>query len=897
MSNNYQWPGNFLDFSKVLKTHEILDNIENINYKFGEVDRIPGIRLEDFDRKWGFGGSLDIRDWKNKLLFLINKIFKDNSVYSLAILGLNLEDNKIDCVSYGPHILVTNKINIENLITYVEGQIDAGMLSLESPTFYNTDEDSDNIIIQFKYREITQKKDIHKSVSNIDYTDKMKIDKIDFSKSEELNKINNNKNILKYINIIPLTSDFNTFGKIINNNHILSDGTIGVLFKYNEKIEIFIYDNVNESYKGLVYKNSLEYMKFEDTIVNNEEYNLIRKIGNNLIYIKNYNIKYMETIIKSKLIQQKHRNLVHDTNYLTFDIECYLDNNEFIPYACGWYSKDEYKLYYITDYKSWEDMILVFLNDMEDKFNKYTIYIHNLSSFDSIYLLKILYKYFKSKPIFKDNKVISINIYKKYIEEGKPNVFKLFFKDSLKLLPLSLKHLISAFSVETKKLPFPYLFVNKNNLIYIGDIPSYEYFNKQFNIDNYNEYLKLARNYNKDWNLKEETLKYLHNDVKSLYEIIDKFSKEVYDLERINVTNNISISSLSLNTFLTNYYDQNKTSIHIPRINQYNEIKSAYFGGRTEVFKTYGEDLHIYDVNSLYSKVMLQDMPIGNIIKSTDYNLDNYFGYCYATVNVPENINNPILSYRDELGNVYNPTGNWTSMFSSEILKLARDIDNVQITIHYGYKFERGKDIFKEYINSYFNMKNLARIENNEGKRFLSKLMLNTPYGRFGLKYQDSITKFVTSSQAKDLFLKYQILENIVIDEENDLELIKYILEPSDVLKDIDNKSYLELISNKGTTNEDFINRSVSIAAMITSYATIFMNKYINIPNNECYYTATDSLVLQHPLESKYVGNDLGQFKYIGKVKRGYFISPLTQYFRFYKFCNLSLKSIKLKNY
>src|SRR5271156_39725 len=213
-------------------------------------------------------------------------------------------------------------------------------------------------------------------------------------------------------------------------------------------------------------------------------------------------------------------------------------------------------------------------------------------------------------------------------------------------------------------------------------------------------------------------------------------------------------------------------------------------------------------------------------------------------------------------------------MFSSEILKLARDIDNVQITIHYGYKFERGKDIFKEYINSYFNMKNLARIENNEGKRFLSKLMLNTPYGRFGLKYQDSITKFVTSSQAKDLFLKYQILENIVIDEENDLELIKYILEPSDVLKDIDNKSYLELISNKGTTNEDFINRSVSIAAMITSYATIFMNKYINIPNNECYYTATDSLVLQHPLESKYVGNDLGQFKYIGKVKRGYFISP-----------------------
>ena len=182
------------------------------------------------------------------------------------------------------------------------------------------------------------------------------------------------------------------------------------------------------------------------------------------------------------------------------------------------------------------------------------------------------------------------------------------------------------------------------------------------------------------------------------------------------------MSNLSFNTFLTNYYDKNKTPIHIPRINQYNEIKSAYFGGRVEVFKTYGENLHVYDVNSLYSQVMLQDMPIGNIVKSTDSNLDNYFGFCYATVNVPKNVNNPVLSYRDELGNVYNPVGNWTGMFSSEILKLARNVDKAEIIVHYGYKFDKGKDIFKEYIYSYFDMKNLARIENNESKIFLSKL-------------------------------------------------------------------------------------------------------------------------------------------------------------------------------
>jgi hypothetical protein len=55
---------------------------------------------------------------------------------------------------------------------------------------------------------------------------------------------------------------------------------------------------------------------------------------------------------------------------------------------------------------------------------------------------------------------------------------------------------------------------------------------------------------------------------------------------------------------------------------------------------------------------MLNDMPIGKLTKSTDNNLDNYFGFCYATVDVPNNINKPILSFRDDLGNVYNPTGN-----------------------------------------------------------------------------------------------------------------------------------------------------------------------------------------------------------------------------------------------
>jgi hypothetical protein len=91
-------------------------------------------------------------------------------------------------------------------------------------------------------------------------------------------------------------------------------------------------------------------------------------------------------------------------------------------------------------------------------------------------------------------------------------------------------------------------------------------------------------------------------------------------------------------------------------------------------------------------------------------------------------------------------------MFNSEVLKYARDYNNAKISIHYGYKFEKGKDVFKNFINHYFDLKKNST--NNEGRKLLAKLMLNYLYGRFGLKYQTTYTKIVKSELAKDISLK-----------------------------------------------------------------------------------------------------------------------------------------------
>jgi len=49
--------------------------------------------------------------------------------------------------------------------------------------------------------------------------------------------------------------------------------------------------------------------------------------------------------------------------------------------------------FYLTDYSSSEDMIINAFKDLlVKKYDNYKVYIHNLSNFDGIFLLKILVK-------------------------------------------------------------------------------------------------------------------------------------------------------------------------------------------------------------------------------------------------------------------------------------------------------------------------------------------------------------------------------------------------------------------------------------------------------------------------------------------------------------------------
>jgi hypothetical protein len=124
------------------------------------------------------------------------------------------------------------------------------------------------------------------------------------------------------------------------------------------------------------------------------------------------------------------------------------------------------------------------------KYNGYKVYVHNLAKFDIIFLLKYLVKLGNLDPVIHNDRIISVKI-----NFGKNNEYQIEFKDSYLLLLKSLAELTKGFGVDILKSVFPYLFVNENNLDYIGEVPEFKYFDNKIGLV---EYRKYKNNFNAD---------------------------------------------------------------------------------------------------------------------------------------------------------------------------------------------------------------------------------------------------------------------------------------------------------------------------------------------------------------------------------------------------------------
>ena len=136
---------------------------------------------------------------------------------------------------------------------------------------------------------------------------------------------------------------------------------------------------------------------------------------------------------------------------------------------------------------------------------------------------------------------------------------------------------------------------------------------------------------------------------------------------------------------------------------------------------------------------------------------------------------------------------------------------------------------------------------------YISKLLMNSLYGRFAMKNIKNNYSFLDKSE----FLK--LLQNSNIEIEN------YI--------DLHDSLFVNYVDNSELNNES--KSSISIASAVTAYSRSYMYNIIKDNIQNIYYSDTDSLYLDRELPKELVdSNELGKFKLEYIFKNSVYLGP-----------------------
>lgn len=219
-----------------------------------------------------------------------------------------------------------------------------------------------------------------------------------------------------------------------------------------------------------------------------------------------------------------------------------------------------------------------------------------------------------------------------------------------------------------------------------------------------------------------------------------------------------------------------------------------------------------------------------------------FFGFLEATVEAPSP-DTPggyigLLPLKVK-GRLVCPGGIFKGFFFSEELRFALENGYTLLNITKAYSFQKGINTFKDLINQLNSMKIQAQQDNKPTIRNIAKLLMNSMYGRFGMHTDNVRQAFLNTQQIVDLAKHYVILNEIPLGA---LSLVSYTLSRGALVfgNSLDSKIQKFLEGLPGNTN-------VAIAAAVTSYSRMIINKYKLLAleqNLEIYYSDTDSLVL-----------------------------------------------------
>ena len=518
----------------------------------------------------------------------------------------------------------------------------------------------------------------------------------------------------------------------------------------------------------------------------------------------------------------------------TFDIEAYSDsvNQKFIPYCIVAYFKSNYFTTYSGDSYTTKfnrkrviitDPVSIILFKLLDfmraeKLKSLTLFAHNLSSFDGFFILKSCASYGLNLKVLKRES----NIYYIRVKLGRHLIE---FRCSLLLLKAGLNACANSFNVPMNKLPFNHEWVRKDRLFYRGIRP------EGFSSDSPSFIFKYF------------ALEYCKKDCEILYEVLLVFDREVREFGVSLGTKSYSIPGFAFRVFKNKYLEFNTLANLSRHKNIDGFIRQGFYGGRTEVFRSYIGDNkgYYYDVKGMYAEAMKESLPCGEPIRITEFS-DNWLnegmdkGFYSVFVDAPK-IDIPVLPYRSEEDKLMFPWGKWTGTYYSEELLLAQSMGYKFQPIE-GIIFKESKPFLQQYVEEFTKIKERGGVY-----RAIGKLFINSLYGRFALKPSDEIS-VVIPKEGEDYYShRFQITDRVEIGASL---LLTYYAKPVLELykaNDIFSEYKKDLLQYK--KKDFFMESNVAVAAAISSLGRIRLYKdIISVTENggKIAYCDTDSI-------------------------------------------------------
>ena len=357
-----------------------------------------------------------------------------------------------------------------------------------------------------------------------------------------------------------------------------------------------------------------------------------------------------------------------------------------------------------------------FFNFCQNKKEYYVLYFHNLK-FDGeyifIYLLNNGYECIKNKKDRKDKtfttlisdtgQFYSIEIF--FETKNKKHVNKVTIYDSLKILNFRVEQIAKDFNLPIRKLELDYKAYRE-----VGHI------------------------------LTEHEIDYIRNDVEIMARALEIMFHQ-------------NLTKMTIGSDALDYYKKmNKNFKKYFPILPYDvdeDIRKSYKGGFTYLNDVYKEketaDGIVLDVNSLYPSVMkFEKLPFGDpLFFNGKYEKDMLYSLYVQSLSCIFKIKEnkiPTIQIKNNLAFVPNE---YIKSSDGDIVTLTLtnvdlelffehyDVDVIEY--HGGWKFRAIKGLFSGYIDYWSEQKIQAKKDKNDALYRISKLMLNSLYGKFGL--------------------------------------------------------------------------------------------------------------------------------------------------------------------